>query len=123
MAISAMSYSDYRAITIRKNLYGEYIRVQKLLTKYEATLNEADEIQSKVEILRRKEIDDKELKEIIKKSEGFLAKSDGVKARHIELMNKLNQISEQYNGLSNQKLLFKNKLPGTINGKTNHSLQ
>jgi hypothetical protein len=118
LGLSAASYSDYRTFTKRKSLYSESLKIQALIAKYEAIQNEADDIREKVGILKRKEIDDFELQETIKKSESFITEAESVRAKHIELINKYNQISERYNGLASQKFLFKNRLPGNSTWET-----
>jgi hypothetical protein len=118
MAILVISYFDYNTFTEKKKLYSQSLRIEKLITKYEAIQNETNKIRAKLEILKQKKNDNRELKEIIQKSEAFLTHADGAKAKNIELINEYNQISDRYNSLPNQKLLFKNKLPEVIKNKT-----
>ena len=94
--------------------------IEALIEKYEDMQRKVDEIRAKVEILKRKDINDDGLRHLIKTSERFLTKENRIQTKLTELINKHNQISEQYNSMPNQKLLYRNRLPKTINSKTQH---
>jgi len=116
LGLSAVIYSDFRAFTKKKDLYNESLGIEELISKYDSILNEANGIRAKVEFLKRKEIDDNELRAFLKKSESFLTMAENIKAKHSELIDAYNHISKQYNSLPHQKLFFSGDLPNTIKG-------